>query len=204
MPLPIPLSQPDITQAEVDAVLDVLHSGLLTRGPRVEQFEQIIARLSDRRHAVAASSGTAGLHCAMPTAGVGAGGGAGGGAAGGAGGQRPIGSFGRAGVFSFYTNTQITTGEGGMIVTDDDTFANTCRALRSHGRQTMTWLAHHRLGYNYRLDELSAALGVAQAQRIEEILDARRRVAHAYMERLMTNRYLILPTLLDETPVRWC
>src|SRR2546430_2360885 len=73
MPLPIPLSQPDITQAEIDAVLDVLHSGTLTRGPRVEQFEAIIARLSGRRHAVAVSSGTAGLHCAMLAAGVGPG-----------------------------------------------------------------------------------------------------------------------------------
>src|SRR5690349_23884393 len=70
MALPIPLSQPDITQAEVDAVLDVLQSGVLTRGPRVEQFEEIIARLSGRRHAVAVSSGTAGLHCAMIAAGV--------------------------------------------------------------------------------------------------------------------------------------
>src|SRR4051812_1881307 len=74
MPVHIPLSQPDITQAEVDAVLDVLQSGVLTRGPRVEQFEEIIARLSGRRHAVAVSSGTAGLHCAMIAAGVGQGG----------------------------------------------------------------------------------------------------------------------------------
>ena len=67
----------------------------------------------------------------------------------------------------------------------------------------MQWLAHQRLGYNYRLDEISAALGVAQVRRIEEILENRRRVAHAYMERLMTNRYLILPTLFDETHVSW-
>src|SRR4051794_30248981 len=73
MPLPIPLSQPDITQAEIDAVADVLASGVLTRGPKLEQFEQIIAKLSGRRHAVGVSSGTAGLHCAMIAAGVGAG-----------------------------------------------------------------------------------------------------------------------------------
>jgi len=119
------------------------------------------------------------------------------------GGERPIGSFGRAGIFSFYANKQITTGEGGMIVTDDDNFANTCIALRSHGRQTMNWLSHHRLGYNYRLDELSAALGVAQARRLDDILENRRRVAHAYIERLMTNRYLILPTLFEETHMSW-
>jgi perosamine synthetase len=118
-------------------------------------------------------------------------------------GERPIGSFGRAGIFSFFVNKQITTGEGGMIVTDDDTFAATCRALRSHGRQSMQWLAHQRLGYNYRLNELAAALGISQANRIESILENRRRVANAYMERLMTNRYLILPTLFDETHVSW-
>ena len=59
----------------------------------------------------------------------------------------------------------------------------------------MAWLAHQRLGYNYRLSEINAALGVAQCERLDEILDNRRRVAHAYIERLMTNRYLILPTL---------
>src|SRR5437762_5967369 len=70
MQLPIPLSQPDITQAEVDAVLDVLNSGVLTRGPKLEEFENIIAKLSGRRHAIGVSSGTAGLHCAMIAAGV--------------------------------------------------------------------------------------------------------------------------------------
>ena len=119
------------------------------------------------------------------------------------GGERPIGSFGRARVFSFFANKQITTGEGGMIVTDDDYFANVCRALRSQGRQTNNWLAHQRLGYNYRLDELSAALGIAQVRRLDEILENRRRVAHAYIERLMTNRYLILPTLFEETRMSW-
>ena len=77
-------------------------------------------------------------------------------------GERAIGSFGRAGVFGFYPNKQITTGEGGMIVTDDDTFAAACRALRNQGREGMAWLAHQRLGYNYRLSEINAALGVVQ------------------------------------------
>ena len=281
MPPPIPLSQPDITQAEIDAVVETLHGKALSCGPRIEEFEEIIARLCRRRHGIAVSSGTAGLHCAMLAAGVGAGDevittpfsfvasgnaplfvgarpvfvdidiktlnmdvakvaaaitpktrailaveafGHPGGMVeleqlaqqheliliedaceglGGLHGERPIGSFGRASVFSFFTNKQITTGEGGMIVTDDDTFAGACRALRSHGRQSMQWLAHQRLGYNYRLNELSAALGIAQANRIESILENRRRVANAYMERLMTNRYLILPTLLDETHVSW-
>jgi perosamine synthetase len=117
--------------------------------------------------------------------------------------NRPIGSFGRAAVFGFYPNKQITTGEGGMIVTDDDTFADACRALRNQGREGMAWLAHQRLGYNYRLAELNAALGVAQMHRLDEILAKRRRIAQTYIERLMTNRYLILPTLEDDTHVSW-
>ena len=82
-----------------------------------------------------------------------------------------------------------------MIVTDDDSFAAACRAFRNQGREGMAWLAHQRLGYNYRLSEINAALGVAQITRLEEILANRRRVAHLYVDRLMTNRYLILPTL---------
>ena len=79
-------------------------------------------------------------------------------------GERAIGSFGRASVFGFYPNKQITTGEGGMIVTDDDNFAARCRSLRNQGREGMDWLAHERLGYNYRLSEIAAALGVAQCR----------------------------------------
>jgi perosamine synthetase len=117
--------------------------------------------------------------------------------------ERSIGSFGRAGVFAFYPNKQITTGEGGMIVTDDDHFAAICRSLRNQGRDGMNWLAHARLGYNYRMSEINAALGVAQLTRLDEILANRRRVAHEYIGRLMTNRHLILPTLDDETHMSW-
>jgi perosamine synthetase len=119
------------------------------------------------------------------------------------GGERAIGSFGRASVFGFYPNKQITTGEGGMIVTDDDVFAAACRALRNQGREGMAWLAHERLGYNYRLSEINAALGIVQCDRLDEILTKRRKVAHAYIERLMTNRYLILPTVQDDLHMSW-
>jgi perosamine synthetase len=281
MPIPIPLAQPDITQVEIDAVMDVMHGNTLSIGPRLEQFEQACAKLTDRRHGIGVSSGTAGLHCAMVAGGVGEGhevittpfsfvastncilyvnakpvfvdidpvtlnldvsklagaitpktkaivaveafGHPGGmqeveqfarqhelvliedscEGFGGKYAERPIGSFGRASIFGFYPNKQITTGEGGMIVTDDDIFAATCRALRNQGREGMAWLAHQRLGYNYRLSELNAALGLAQMHRLDQILDNRRRVAQMYMERLMTNRYLILPTLKDDTHVSW-
>ncbi len=118
-------------------------------------------------------------------------------------GERPIGSFGRAGIFSFFANKQITTGEGGMVVTDDDIFAAACRAYRNQGREGMAWLAHQRLGYNYRMSEIQAALGTAQMQRLEDILVERRRMAHLYVRRLMTNRFLILPTLQDDTHMSW-
>jgi dTDP-4-amino-4,6-dideoxygalactose transaminase len=88
-------------------------------------------------------------------------------------------------VFAFYPNKQITTGEGGMIVTDDDAAADLMRSLRNQGRAPGdTWLQHTRLGYNYRLDEMSAALGAVQMSRLDELLDKRSRVADWYLERL--------------------
>jgi perosamine synthetase len=81
-------------------------------------------------------------------------------------GGRPLGGFGDVAVFAFYPNKQITTGEGGMVVTDDAALAETMRSLRNQGRDADgTWLRHVRLGYNYRLDEMSAAVGVAQLER---------------------------------------
>jgi perosamine synthetase len=98
---------------------------------------------------------------------------------------RPAGSFGLASVFAFYPNKQITTGEGGVLVTDDPAVDELFRSLRNQGRDKAgTWLNHVRLGYNYRLDELSAALGLAQVERIDEILAKRQRVADGYAERL--------------------
>ena len=83
---------------------------------------------------------------------------------------RPLGSFGAAGCFAFYPNKQMTTGEGGMIVTDDAALAALCRSLRNQGRGEMgTWLQHERLGFNYRMDELSAALGVSQIRRLDDV-----------------------------------
>lgn len=124
---------------------------------------------------------------------------------------RPCGQFGRAGVFGFYPNKQITTGEGGMIVTDDHRLADTCRSLRNQGRPTPkagagelgSWLQHERLGYNARLDELSAALGVAQMHRLDELVAARQRVAREYVTRLMHRRELVLPTVDGDSEMSW-
>jgi dTDP-4-amino-4,6-dideoxygalactose transaminase len=97
----------------------------------------------------------------------------------------PAGTLGDYGVFAFYPNKQITTGEGGMIVTDDDEAAQLMRALRNQGRAPGdTWLQHTHLGYNYRLDELSAALGMVQMGRLDTLLAQRERVAGWYTERI--------------------
>jgi len=281
MPIQIPLSRPDITQREIDAVVDVLHTDTLSIGLKAVEFESLCAKMTGRRHGIAVSSGTAGLHCAMIASGITAGdeiittpfsfvasancilyvgakpilvdidpvtlnldldkvnaaitpktkgivgvevfGHPGGmpeleqiaqkndlvlieDSCEGFGGRinrRAIGSFGRASVFAFYPNKQITTGEGGMIVTDDDNIASLCRSLRNQGRDGMAWLAHQRLGYNYRLSEINAALGVAQMERLDEILEGRRRVAHHYMDRLMTSRFVTLPTLTTDDVMSW-
>ncbi len=125
---------------------------------------------------------------------------------------RPCGHFGRAGVFGFYPNKQITTGEGGMIVTDDARLAEICRSLRNQGRPAPrpgpggglgSWLQHERLGYNCRLDELSAALGVAQMERLDDIVAARQRVARSYLTRLIHRPELILPTVDGSSEMSW-
>ena len=98
---------------------------------------------------------------------------------------RKLGSFGQAGAFAFYPNKQITTGEGGMVVTNDDQLATLCRSLANQGRSEMgAWLQHDRLGHNYRLDEMSAALGLSQMAKLEHFLAKRERVARLYSERL--------------------
>jgi perosamine synthetase len=99
-------------------------------------------------------------------------------------GQR-VGTLGDYGVFAFYPNKQVTTGEGGIIITNDDQAASLMRALRNQGRAPGdTWLSHTYLGYNYRLDEMSAALGAAQMIRLEQLLRKREQVAAWYGERL--------------------
>ncbi len=98
---------------------------------------------------------------------------------------RMVGQFGDAAAFAFYPNKQITTGEGGMVVTNDGELARVIRSLRNQGRSEMgSWLEHERLGYNYRMDEMSAALGVSQLRRIEQFLEKRERVARWYTERI--------------------
>ena len=284
-PAPIvPMSSPDLTDAERQAVLAVLNTPMLSMGPRIEAFEDAFKTFTGAKHAIGVNSGTAGLHLCVRAAGIGPGdlvittpfsfvastnvllfehaipiyvdvdpltgnldpaqvaqavrdlnsGGAARAAwlprkgAENAGelkallavdvfGQpadmdalraalgrsdlpviedscealgaeykgRPAGMLGEMGVFAFYPNKQITTGEGGMIVTDDERAAQMMRALRNQGRAPGdTWLQHTYLGYNYRLDEMSAALGEVQMRRLPQLLDSRAQVAAWYQQRL--------------------
>ncbi|MCX7847203.1 MAG: DegT/DnrJ/EryC1/StrS family aminotransferase [bacterium] len=100
---------------------------------------------------------------------------------------RHVGTLGDCGTFGFYPNKQITTGEGGMIVTNREDIARLAYSLRNQGRDDgMGWLSHARLGYNYRLSDINCALGIAQMERLEEILSARAKVAAWYEELLAT------------------
>jgi perosamine synthetase len=267
----IPLSAPDITEAEIEAVVSVLRSPRLSLGPKLEEFEHALAEYVGVEHAVGVSSGTAGLHLALIALGVGPGDevivpsftfiavanavryvgavpvfvdidGASLNvdparveaaitprtraliavhtfgrpaemgalleiaqryglkliedaceALGAEIGGRRVGTFGDAAVFAFYPNKQITTGEGGMVVTQDAAVARRVHALRNHGRSGEAWLEHAELGYNYRLSEIQCALGLVQLGRIEEILAAREAVARRYRALLAGSARLQLP-----------
>jgi perosamine synthetase len=98
---------------------------------------------------------------------------------------RPLGAHGHPAVWAFYPNKQMTTGEGGAVTTHDEAQHELLQSLRNQGRlETSSWLQHGRLGFNYRLDDLSAALGIGQIEKLDRILAARRGVAATYAELL--------------------
>jgi perosamine synthetase len=117
---------------------------------------------------------------------------------------RRVGNFGISGVFGFYPNKQLTTGEGGMIVTDNKKIAEICRSLRNQGRTSgERWLSHHRLGYNYRLSDIQCALGISQMERITTILERRERVARYYQIRLKDVKGIELPYSEKGNKISW-
>ncbi|MGD0367451.1 MAG: DegT/DnrJ/EryC1/StrS family aminotransferase [Acidobacteriaceae bacterium] len=280
----IPLSAPDITDAEIEAVVSVLRTPRLSLGPKMAEFEAAMARYVGAPHAIAVSSGTAGLHLALVALGIGPGDEvivpsftfiAVANAVRYVGAQpvfadidpetlnldpasveavvtprtraliavhtfglpapvaalldiarrhnllviedaceavgaeidsRHVGTLGDAGVFAFYPNKQITTGEGGMVVTSNSEVARRIAALRNHGRyesasevlgyapeSTDSWFEHAELGFNYRLSEMQCALGLAQLARIDAILARRETIAHRYCDLLRGDPYLLLP-----------
>ncbi|MGE5251471.1 MAG: DegT/DnrJ/EryC1/StrS family aminotransferase [Bacteroidota bacterium] len=298
MPEPkVPMSSPDLTDADRQAVMDVLNTPHLSMGPHTPAFEQAFRDLTGASHAIAVNSGTAGLHLCVRAAGIGPGdavittpfsfvastnvllfenaipvfvdvdprtgnidpaqaadaarhiekylprkNGKGNGrlkallpvdvfgqpadmdvinaaaeehglkviedsceALGASYKGRLAGTLGDFGVFAFYPNKQITTGEGGVIITNDGQAAGFMRALRNQGRAPGdTWLQHTHLGYNYRLDEMSAALGQAQMRRLDELLDKRQQVADWYEARLCEIPGVEVPQIADSTTrVSW-
>lgn len=106
---------------------------------------------------------------------------------------RRCGSFGVASCFSFYANKLLTTGEGGMVVTDDHAFAERVRALRNLCFDPDRRFRHQALGFNFRMTNMQAALGVAQLARMDEIVARKRRMGQAYAERLAGVPGLTLP-----------
>jgi dTDP-4-amino-4,6-dideoxygalactose transaminase len=280
----IPMSSPDITDAEREAVADVLQSPNLSMGSRILEFEDAFRDYTGSLHAIGVNSGTAGLHLCVRAAGIDQGdlvittpfsfvassnvilferaipifvdidpatgnidtalvaqaandlssfgesrkrwfprNGSEGGktlkailpvdvfgqpadidpirevaskyglkiiedsceALGAEYKGRKTGTLGDYGVFAFYPNKQMTTGEGAVIVTNDDQAADLIRSLRNQGRAPGdTWLQHTELGYNYRLNEMSAALGQVQMTRLDSMIGKRAKVASWYTDKL--------------------
>ena len=299
MPFKVPMSSPDLTDAERQAVAAVMRTPNLSMGAEITAFENAVSRYTGARHAIGVSSGTSGLHLCVRAAGIADGDlvitspfsfvasanvllferatpvfvdvdpltgnidphlvrqAAADLVAGGDARQQwlppsslspaaelkgllPVDVFGQPadwdhlqetarqfnlkliedscealgaeykgraagvlgdyGVFAFYPNKQITTGEGAMIVTDDDGAADLMRALRNQGRAPGdTWLQHTHLGYNYRMDELSAALGRVQMTRLDEMLAKRAQVVDWYVERLAGVDGVELPQVAAST-----
>jgi perosamine synthetase len=278
----VPLSSPDISKADIDAVVKVLKSPRLSLGPKLVEFEKAFARYVGMAHAVAVNSGTSALHLVVRALGVGPGhemitspftfvatsncalfegaepvfvdideetwnmdvtkieaaitkktrllmpvhifgrpmemdrvmkiarrhelpvvedace------ALGATYKKRMVGTFGVASTFAFYPNKQMTTGEGGMIVTDDDRIAGLAKSMRNQGRDPNAgWLAHARLGYNYRLADINCALGITQLARIEKFIAARQRVAERYIRNLSPVEELVMPAPYREGRLSW-
>ncbi len=259
----IPLARPVIGDRERELVDEVLRSRQLSLGPMVTRFEEMWAERIGTRHAVACSSGTAGLHCCLHALGIGPGdevitssfsfvasanvilytgatpvfaevdpltfnmtpeaveaaitprtrailivdifgypaeipalvdiahrhglalvedacqsidGDYDG---------RNLGTFGHPAVYGFYANKQLTTAEGGVVLTDDPDLYRRLKSLTNQGRSDDgAWLVHSRLGFNYRLSDVHAAIGVAQLERLEWMQDARARIAGLYQDRM--------------------
>jgi len=103
------------------------------------------------------------------------------------------GGFGDISTFSFYPNKHITTGEGGMVLTDDDDFAESCKSLRNLCFQSDNRFVHERLGWNYRMTNLQAALGLAQLERLDEFVSRKRDMGKRYTELLSDIDCIQLP-----------
>lgn len=282
MEMRVHLSRPDITEAEIDAVSEVLRTPNLSLGPKLREFETAFERYIGCKHAIAVNSGTSGLFLCAAALGIGPGdevittpftfiatvnfilmtgatpvfvdidpinlnidpagidakitsrtkaiapvevfGNPAGmdeiskiaqkhglaviedccEAIGSTLHGQKTGTFGNAGVFAFYPNKQMTTGEGGMIVTDDENLANICYSLRNQGRgRGAGWLAHERMGYNYRLCDINCALGIVQLSRLETFIEKRAAVADMYAALLADEARITVPAEPADSRMSW-
>jgi perosamine synthetase len=279
----IPLSAPDITERDIDAVTEVLRTSSLSSGPKVGEFERAISEYVGASDAIAVSSGTSALHLCIRALGISEGdevlvpsftfvavanavryeratpvfvdidpqtlnldpslleqaitartraiivvhtfgcpselsrilqiakrhglfviedaceaigaeyeG-------------QKVGALGDVGVFAFYPNKQITTGEGGTVVTNNSEVALKVRMLRNQGRDdSAEWFQHTELGYNYRISDINCALGIEQLKRIDAILDRRESIARDYSDILRSVPDLIIPAMtLPRRKISW-
>jgi len=109
---------------------------------------------------------------------------------------RKAGTLGDAGLFAFYPNKQITTGEGGVLVASNERLARQARILRNQGRDpTLSWEDHAEIGFSYRLSDMNCALGISQLKRLEHVIEKRQHLAESYERRLRSVKDLICPPL---------
>ena len=282
MEMKVNLACPDITEAEIEAVTQVLRTPNLSLGPKVREFEQAFEDYIGVKHAITVNSGTSGLFLCASALGWGPGdeilvtpftficsvtvpmmvgatpvfvdidpvtlnmdpakieekitdktkailpvavfGNPAGmdkiceiaekhnlavledscEALGSTLNGKKVGTFGKMSAFAFYPNKQMTTGEGGVILTDDDDLAEMCISLRNQGRgRGGGWLAHQRLGYNFRLCDINCALGIVQLSRIEEFVEKRANVARMYQQLLADEKRLIVPKAPENGRMSW-
>jgi len=279
----IPLSKPWVTEEDIKAVEEVLRTPYLSLGPKLTEFESMLAGVAKRKYAVAVNSGTSALHLIIRSLGI-------------KDGDEvittpfsfiassncilferakpvfvdidpktyninpdlieekitdntkailavdvfgqpadwdkltkiakkhnlhliedsaeaigseykghPAGSFGVAGVFAFYPNKQLITGEGGVLLTDDENIYKLSRSMRNQGRgEDESWLYHTRLGYNYRISDINCVLGISQLKRLDKIVKMRDNVANMYLQKLSDIDEVIIPYISpDITRMSW-
>ena len=118
--------------------------------------------------------------------------------------DRHVGYYGDAGAISFYGNKTITCGEGGVILTDNDAIAETCRRLKNHGRSRRGTFIHEQIGFNFAMTEMQAAVGVSQVRKLPAIIERKQQIHEAYMSRLADIPQL-KPLFIDPRckPVHW-
>lgn len=114
------------------------------------------------------------------------------------------GTMGDIGTYAFYPNKQMTTGEGGMVVTNSKKLYELCDSMRNQGRgKRKDWLLHERLGFNYRMDEMSASLGITQLKKIDWMIDAKRKIASCYNKALKNVYGIQVPEVGPERTHSW-